>query len=113
MAAGLPLIPVHHLRSHIAANYLAHPELKPPFLCLVVSGGHSHIVEVADYTKMRIIGRTRDDVRERPLTRRPGYGDAYPAGFIWTGSRRRAETAPSRSPGPEWTRAEYDFSFPA
>ena len=51
MAAGLPLIPVHHLRSHIAANYLAHPELKPPFLCLVVSGGHSHIVEVADYTK--------------------------------------------------------------
>ena len=61
MAAGLPLIPVHHLRSHIAANYLAHPELKPPFLCLVVSGGHSHIVEVADYTKMRIIGRTRDD----------------------------------------------------
>ena len=48
MAAGLPLIPVHHLRSHIAANYLAHPELKPPFLCLVVSGGHSHIVEVAD-----------------------------------------------------------------
>ena len=51
MAAGLPLIPVHHLRSHIAANYLAHPELKPPFLCLVVSGGHSHIVEVADYTE--------------------------------------------------------------
>ena len=49
-ANGLPLVGVHHLRSHIAANYLAHPELKPPFLCLVVSGGNSHIVEVQDYT---------------------------------------------------------------
>ena len=61
MATGLPLIPVHHLRSHIAANYLEHPALEPPFLCLVVSGGHSHIVEVTDYTVMKVIGRTRDD----------------------------------------------------
>lgn len=60
-AANLPLIPVHHLRSHIAANYIAHKELTPPFLCLVASGGHSHIIEVADYTKMQTIGRTRDD----------------------------------------------------
>ena len=60
-AADIPLVPVHHLRSHIAANYITNPDLKPPFLCLVVSGGHSHIVEVCDYTKMRIIGRTRDD----------------------------------------------------
>ena len=61
MAAGLPLVPVHHLRSHIASNYIAHQELEPPFLCLVVSGGHSHIVEVTDYTKMKVIGKTRDD----------------------------------------------------
>ena len=61
LATGLPLIPVHHLRSHIASNYLSHPDLKPPFLCLVVSGGHTHIVEVSDYTTMKIIGCTRDD----------------------------------------------------
>ena len=61
MSSGKPLIPVHHLRSHIAANYITSPELKPPFLCLIVSGGHSHIVEVKDYTELRVIGRTRDD----------------------------------------------------
>ena len=60
-AANKPLIPVHHLRSHIAANYIAYPELKPPFLCLVASGGHSHIVECKDYTEFKVIGRTRDD----------------------------------------------------
>ena len=49
MATKKPLIPVHHIRGHIAANYLAHPELEPPFLCLVVSGGHSHLIEVLDY----------------------------------------------------------------
>jgi len=61
MAMNKPLIPVHHIRGHIAANYLAYPELKPPFLCLVVSGGHTQIVEVEDYTKMRILGTTLDD----------------------------------------------------
>ena len=61
MALGRPLIPVHHIRGHIAANYLAYSELKPPFLCLVVSGGHTQIVEVQDYTKMRILGTTLDD----------------------------------------------------
>ena len=61
MAMNKPLIPVHHIRGHIAANYIAYPELKPPFLCLVVSGGHTMIVEVADYTKMRILGTTLDD----------------------------------------------------
>ena len=59
LATGLPLVPVHHLRSHIAANYISNQELKPPFLCLVVSGGHSHIVMVEDYTEMKIIGKTR------------------------------------------------------
>ena len=56
-----PLVPVHHIRAHIAANYLAHPQLTPPFLALVASGGHSHIVEVLDYTAFRVLGRTRDD----------------------------------------------------
>ena len=58
---GVPLIPVHHIRGHIAANYLAFPELEPPFLCLVVSGGHTMILAVEDYTQMRILGGTRDD----------------------------------------------------
>lgn len=56
-----PLIPVHHIRGHIAANYLAYPELEPPFLCLVVSGGHTMFVDVQDYTKMEILGGTLDD----------------------------------------------------
>jgi len=61
LALDVPLIPVHHIRGHIAANYLAYPELEPPFLCLVVSGGHSLIVDVEDYTTFRILGGTRDD----------------------------------------------------
>ena len=61
MALKKPLIPVHHIRGHIAANYLAYPELKPPFLCLVVSGGHTMIVDVKDYTHMEILGGTLDD----------------------------------------------------
>ena len=61
MAMNKPLIPVHHIRGHIAANYIAYPDLKPPFLCLVVSGGHTMIVEVKDYTDMNILGTTLDD----------------------------------------------------
>lgn len=61
LALNKPLIPVHHIRGHIAANYLAYPELEPPFLCLVVSGGHTMIVHVRDYTEMEILGTTLDD----------------------------------------------------
>lgn len=61
LALGVPLIPVHHIKAHIAANYLAYPELEPPFLCLAISGGNSIIVDVRSYTDMKIIGATRDD----------------------------------------------------
>ena len=61
LSLGVPLIPVHHLRSHIAANYIAHPDLEPPFLCLLVSGGNTVLAEVTDYTEFKIIGGTRDD----------------------------------------------------
>lgn len=61
MSLNKPLIPVHHIRGHIAANYIAYPELKPPFLCLVVSGGHTMFVDVKDYTDMEILGGTLDD----------------------------------------------------
>ena len=61
LALGVPLIPVHHIRGHIAANYLAYPELKPPFLCLAISGGNTLLIDVRGYTDMQIIGSTRDD----------------------------------------------------
>ena len=60
-ALNKPLIPVHHIRAHICANYIEHPDLKPPFMCLVTSGGHSHIIYVKDYTEFEIVGQTRDD----------------------------------------------------
>ena len=60
-ALQVPLIPVHHIRGHIAANYLAYPELEPPFLCLAISGGNTILVNVRDYTDMKILGATRDD----------------------------------------------------
>ena len=61
LALGVPLIPVHHIRGHIAANYIAYPELEPPFVCLAISGGNTLICDVKDYTDMRILGATRDD----------------------------------------------------
>ena len=61
LALDVPLIPVHHIRGHIAANYIAHPDLEPPFVCLCVSGGNTLIADVRDYTDMEIMGATRDD----------------------------------------------------
>ena len=61
LSLGVPLIPVHHIRGHIAANYLAYPELEPPFVCLVVSGGHTMLVDVQTYTEMKVLGTTLDD----------------------------------------------------
>ena len=61
LALGVPLIPVHHVRGHIAANYIAYPELEPPFMCLAISGGNTLICDVRDYTDLRILGATRDD----------------------------------------------------
>ena len=81
LASGKPLIPVNHLRGHIAANYIAYPALKPPFLCLVVSGGHTHIIDVADYTHFQVLGRTRDDAAGETcdkVARAIGLG--YPGG---------------------------------
>ena len=66
MATNTPLVPVHHLRSHVAANYIT-GDLQPPFLCLVVSGGHSHIVAVEDYTTYKVLGKTRDDAAGEAL----------------------------------------------
>ena len=80
-ATGKPLVPVHHLRSHIAANYLTNQELKPPFLALVVSGGHSHIDNVKSYTEFEVIGRTRDDAAGEAMDKAARtVGLPYPGG---------------------------------
>ena len=66
-ALGKPLVAVHHIKGHIMANFVSHKNLEPPFICLVASGGHSHIVAVEDYTKLEIMGRTRDDDGRKSL----------------------------------------------
>lgn len=60
-AISKPLVGVNHIEGHISANYISHPDLKPPFVCLIISGGHTHLVHVKDYTSFEIIGKTRDD----------------------------------------------------
>ncbi len=76
-----PLIGVHHIEGHIAANYISHPELEPPFLCLVVSGGHTHLVNVDSYTSYEIIGRTRDDAAGEAYDKvARAIGLTYPGG---------------------------------
>ena len=112
MATGLPLIPVHHLRSHIAANYLEHPALEPPFLCLVVSGGHSHIVEVTDYTVMKVIGRTRDDAAGEAFDKAARtMGMPYPGGIHLDKAAEQGDPSLFTLPRPKVEGAPYDFSF--
>lgn len=112
LSLGVPLIPVHHLRSHIAANYLAHPDLKPPFLCLLVSGGNTVIAKVEDYTKFEIIGQTRDDAAGEcfdKVARQMGL--SYPGGVTLD----KIATIPNHQkyplPHPKVSGGELDFSF--
>ncbi len=112
MAAGLPLVPVHHLRSHIASNYIAHPDLEPPFLCLVVSGGHSHIVEVKDYTEMMVIGKTRDDAAGEAFDKAARtMGMPYPGGIHLDKVAEQGDPLSFTLPRPKVDGAPYDFSF--
>ena len=112
LAANKPLIPVHHLRSHIASNYISHKELKPPFLCLVVSGGHSHIAEVRDYTDMRVIGRTRDDAAGEAFDKAArAMGVPYPGGVELDKIAENGDDKAFPMPRPHVEGAPYDFSF--
>lgn len=112
LSSQKPLIPVHHLRSHIAANYLAFPDCKPPFLCLVVSGGHSHIVEVLDYTTMRVVGRTRDDAAGEAFDKAArAMGMPYPGGVHMDRIASEGNPDAFRLPRPHVEGAPYDFSF--
>ena len=110
-ASGKPLVPVHHLRGHIAALYLTYPELKPPFICLVASGGHSHIVAVDDYTKFRVIGRTIDDAAGEAfdkVSRTLGLG--YPGGPAIAKAALTGDLTKYKLPTPH-TENKYDVSF--
>lgn len=111
-ASGIPLVPVHHLRSHIAANYLTNPDLKPPFLCLVVSGGHSHIIAVEDYTKMKVIGRTRDDAAGEAFDKAARtMGMSYPGGINLDKAAESGDENAFAFPKPKVSTSPYDFSF--
>jgi N6-L-threonylcarbamoyladenine synthase len=112
MAADKPLIPVHHITGHIAANYLAHPDLKPPYLCLVVSGGHTLLVEVTDYTEFRILGTTRDDAAGEcfdKCARVLGY--PYPGGVQIDRAARQGDAHKYPLPQPRVAGSELDCSF--
>ena len=112
LASGIPLVPTHHLRSHIASNYISNLELKPPFLCLIVSGGHSHIVMVEDYTKMKIIGRTRDDAAGEAFDKAARtMGMPYPGGIALDKVADDGDPHAFTLPRPVVHDAPYDFSF--
>ena len=112
LSTGIPLVPTHHLRSHIASNYISSQELKPPFLCLVVSGGHSHIVMVKDYTEMKIIGKTRDDAAGEAFDKAArAMGMPYPGGIELDKVAENGDPGAFKLPRPIVHDAPYDFSF--
>lgn len=111
-ACGRPCVGVHHIEGHIAANYLSHPKLEPPFLCLVVSGGHSHLIAVETPTRHRVLGRTRDDAAGEAfdkVARVMGLG--YPGGPAIDLMSVKGNPAAFRFPRVQFADAPYDFSF--
>jgi N6-L-threonylcarbamoyladenine synthase len=112
MALNKPLIPVHHIRGHIAANYLAYPELEPPFLCLVVSGGHTMIVDVQDYTQMRILGTTLDDAAGECFDKVGRVlGMPYPGGAALDKAAQQGDENKYQLPRSKPGANPYDMSF--
>ncbi len=110
LALDVPLIPVHHIRGHIAANYIAFPELEPPFVCLSVSGGNSLILDVRDYTEIRVMGSTRDDAAGECFDKIARVlGMPYPGGAAL--DSRSVGGDPNGYPLPRTKISGYDFSF--
>ena len=111
-ALDVPLIPVHHIRGHIAANYLTHPQLEPPFLCLVASGGHSHILLAHDYTHFEVIGRTRDDAAGEAFDKAARVlGFPYPGGIYIDKAAQLGQRGHYKLPKPKVNGSDFDFSF--
>ena len=111
-AARKPLIGVHHIEGHISANYIENKELEPPFLCLVVSGGHTHLVRVADYGKYEILGRTRDDAAGEAFDKvARAIGLGYPGGPKIVMVSREGNPDAIAFPRAKVAENPYDFSF--
>ena len=111
-ARNLPLIGVHHIEGHISANYIENKELEPPFLCLVVSGGHTHLVRVADYGKYEILGRTRDDAAGEAFDKvARAIGLGYPGGPKIEKASYEGNAEAIDFPRPKIGDGVYDFSF--
>ena len=112
LTLGKPLIPVHHIRGHIAANYLAYSDLKPPFLCLVVSGGHTMIVDVKDYTEMEILGTTLDDAAGECFDKVARVlGMPYPGGAALDRAAKAGDQSKYQLPRSKPGKNPYDMSF--
>ncbi len=112
LASGKPLIPVHHLRSHIAANYITHTELKPPFMCLVVSGGNTLLCRVKDYTDFEVVGRTRDDAAGEAMDKAARtLGLPYPGGVNLDKIAKNGDAHKYKFPKPRVDGSPLDFSF--
>ncbi|MDY3888982.1 MAG: tRNA (adenosine(37)-N6)-threonylcarbamoyltransferase complex transferase subunit TsaD [Agathobacter sp.] len=111
-ARKLPLIPVHHIEGHISANYIENKELEPPFLCLVVSGGHTHLVKVTDYGKYEILGRTRDDAAGEAFDKvARAIGLGYPGGPKIEKVAKEGNPQAIAFPRGKVGDGVYDFSF--
>ncbi len=111
-AAGLPLVGVHHIEGHIAANYIEDKELEPPFLCLVVSGGHTHLVRVTDYGQYEILGRTVDDAAGEAFDKvARAIGLGYPGGPKVEEAAKRGNPDAIAFPRAKVDGSVYDFSF--
>ncbi len=109
---GKPLIGVHHIEGHICANYIEDPTLEPPFMCLVVSGGHSHLVNVKDYCEYEILGRTRDDAAGEAFDKvARAIGLGYPGGPKIDKVSNDGDPVAIDFPRPKFSDNEYDFSF--
>ena len=111
-AAGKPLVGVHHIEGHVSANFIEHPDLEPPFICLIVSGGHTHLVVVKDYGEFEIIGRTRDDAAGEAfdkVARAVGLG--YPGGPKIDKAAKDGNKHAMEFPRAKVEGAPYDFSF--
>ena len=111
-ASGIPLVGVHHIEGHISANYIENKDLEPPFICLVVSGGHSHLVVVKDYGEYEILGRTRDDAAGEAFDKvARAIGLGYPGGPKIDKISKEGNPDAIHFPRAKVAEAEYDFSF--
>ena len=111
-ALQVPLIPVHHIRGHMAANYLAYPDLEPPFMCMSISGGNTLLVEVKDYTDINIIGATRDDAAGECFDKTARVlGLPYPGGRPLDELARQGDDTKYQFPSSHIDSNKYDMSF--